>query len=139
MAIRLATIARNASANAVVDLLDAGAGAATLKIYSGARPATPNDTPAGTLLATVVFADPAFGNAGAVTPGVASATDPAAVTGVADGEAGCYVVEDSTGANVWDGTVTETGGGGDLELATTTISDGVSVDITSFDYTQPES
>lgn len=135
MTTRLATIARNAAANAVVDLIDAGAAAGTLKIYSGTQPATPNDTPAGTLLATVAWADPAFGNA---ATGVATATDPAAVLGAAAGTAGCFLVEDSDGNNVWDGTVTATGGGGDLELSTTTISVGVTVDITAFTYTQPQ-
>jgi len=137
MAIRLATAARNASADAVVDLVDGGAGAGTLKIYTGSvNGAGPGTDPAGTLLATVVFADPAFG---AAATGVASATDPAAVTGAAAGTAGCFIVEDSTGANVFDGTVTATGGGGDLELSTTTISVGVTVDITGFTYTQPAS
>lgn len=135
MTTRLATAARNAAANAVVDLIDAGAAAGTLKIYSGSQPATPNDTPAGTLLATVTWADPAFGNA---ATGVATATDPAAVLGVAAGTAGCFLVEDSDGNNIWDGTVTATGGGGDLQLSTTTISVGVTVDITAFTYTQPQ-
>lgn len=136
MATRLSTIARNASANAVVDLIDAGAAAGTLKIYSGTQPATADDTPAGTLLATVAWPDPAFGNAAS---GTATANDPDAVLGVAAGTAGCFVVEDSDGNNIWDGTVTATGGGGDLELATTTISVGVTVDITGFTYTQPAS
>ena len=131
---RLSTPARNAACNAVVDLIDAGAGAGTLKIYSGAVPDDGDTTPAGTLLATVTFADPAFGNA---ATGVATATDPAAVTGVAAGTAGCWIIEDSTGANVMTGDVTATGGGGSLELATTTISIGLTVDITAFTYTQP--
>jgi hypothetical protein len=59
------------------------------------------------------------------------------VTGVAAGTAGCYIVEDASGDNVFVGDVTATGGGGSLELATTTISVGLSVDITSFTYTQP--
>lgn len=133
MAIRLATAARNAAVDAVVDLIDAGAGAGTLKIYSGAQPATGNDEGTG-LLATVTFADPAFG---AAATGTASATDPAAVTGTAAGTAASFVIEDSTGANVFNGTVTATGGGGDLQLSTTTISVGVTVDITSLTYTQP--
>lgn len=133
MAIRLATAARNAAVDAVVDLIDAGAGAGTLKIYSGVQPATGNDEGTG-LLATVTFADPAFG---AAATGTASATDPAAVTGSAAGTAQSFVIEDSTGANVFNGTVTATGGGGDLQLSTTTISVGVTVDITSLTYTQP--
>ena len=134
MSIRLSTAARNAAANAVVDLIDAGAGAGTLKIFSGAQPANGDTEGSGTLLATVVFADPAFGNA---ATGTAAATDPAAVTGTGAGTAASFVIEDSTGANVLNGTVTATGGGGDLELSTTTISVGVTVDITAFTYTQP--
>lgn len=136
MAIRLSTAARNAAADAVVDLIDAGAGAGTMKIYTGAQPANGDTEGSGTLLATVTWADPAFG---AASSGVATATDPAAVTGAAAGTAASFVVEDSTGANIFNGTVTATGGGGDLQLSTTTISVGVTVDVTGFTYTQPGS
>lgn len=136
MSIRLATTARNVSADAVVDLIDAGAGAGTVKIYTGSQPADGDTEAAGSLLATVSFADPAFG---AASSGVATATDPAGVTATGTGTAGCFVVEDSDGNNVFNGTVTATGGGGDLELATTSISSGVTIDITSFTYTQPGS
>ena len=61
MVIRLAATARNASTDGVVDLVDAGAGAGTLKIYTGTQVATGDTAEAGTLLATVTFADPAFG------------------------------------------------------------------------------
>jgi hypothetical protein len=132
MAIRLSTAARNAAADAVVDLIDAGSGAGTLKIYSGSVGTTANDTPAGTLLATIAWADPAFG---AASSGVATATDPASVNASATGTAGCFLVEDDTGANVFDGTVTATGGGGDLTLSTTSLVSGSPVDITSFTYT----
>lgn len=134
--LRLATATRNACADAAVDLIDAGAGAGTLKIYSGAVPANGDTEGTGTLLATVTFADPAFGSAAS---GTASATDPAAVTGVAAGTAASFVIEDSTGANVMVGDVTATGGGGTLQLSTTTISAGVTVDITSLSVTMPAS
>lgn len=136
MAIRLATAAQNAAADAVVDLIDAGAAAGTLKIYSGTVGATANATPAGTLLATVAWADPAFGSA---SSGVATATDPASVNASATGTAGCFLVEDSNGVNIFDGTVTSTGGGGDLTLSTTSLVSGSPVDVTSFTYTQPAS
>lgn len=131
---RLSTAARNASAKAVGDLVDADAGAGTLKIYSGAVPANGDTDPAGTLLATVAFAVTAFG---APAAGVISATDPAAVTGVAAGTAAVAIIEDASGDNVIVGDVTATGGGGMIELATTTISVGLTVDITAFTYTQP--
>ena len=69
MATRLPTAARNAACDAVVDLLDAGAGAGTIKIYTGSQPASANDAASGTLLATITLSDPAFG---AASTGVAT-------------------------------------------------------------------
>ena len=135
MAIHLSTAAQNAAANAVVDLIDGGS-PGTIKIYTGSQAATANSTPAGTLLATIAWANPAFGNA---SSGVATATNPAAVNASGTGTAGCFLVEDSSGANVFDGTVTATGGGGDLTLSTTSLVSGSPVDITSFTVTMPAS
>lgn len=135
MAIHLSTAAQNAACNGIVDLIDGGS-PGTIKIYSGSQPANANTTPAGTLLATITWANPAFGNA---SSGVATATDPAAVNASATGTAGCFLVEDSTGANVFDGSVTATGGGGDLTLSTTSLVSGSPVDITSFTFTVPAS
>lgn len=137
MAIRLPTAVRNAACDTIVDRLDAGSGAATIQIRTGSQPASANDAATGTVLATVTLADPAFGNAGAVTPGVAALSDPAAVTGVADGTAGWFRARDSDGNTVLDGLVTATGGSGDLTLNTTTISTGVTVDITGGSITMP--
>ena len=132
MAIGLATSARNAACNAVVDLLDVSA-PGTIQIRSGTRPATPNTTATGTLLATVTLANPAFGSA---SSGVATLTDPASVTGAAAGTASWFRALDGASAAVMDGDVTATGGGGDLTLNTTTISVGLTVDITGGTITQ---
>lgn len=135
MATRLATATRNAACDAVVDLLDGGPAAGTIKIYTGSQPATANDAVTGTLLATITLADPAFG---ASASGVATlAGTPLSATGVAAGTAGWARLADSTGATVMDGSVTATGGGGQIELATTTISVGVTVQITSGTVTMP--
>lgn len=133
MALTLPTASRNAMCNALVDLFDLGAGAGTIEIRSGTRPATANDAATGTVLATVVLVDPAFGNAAV---GVATLADPAPVTGTAAGTATWFRGLDSTGATVMDGSVTATGGGGDLTLATTTISVGLTVDVTGGTVTQ---
>jgi hypothetical protein len=119
--------------DALVDGLDAGAAAGTLKIYSGSRPATPDDAITGTLLATVTCADPAFG---ASSSGVATLSDPASVTAVATATATHFRAADSDGNPVFDGDVTATGGGGDLTLATTSITSGLSVDITGGTITE---
>jgi len=68
---KISEAARNAACNAIVDLVDAGADPGYIAFRSGAAPASPGDPDAGTLLATLDFNDPAFGNAGAVNPGEA--------------------------------------------------------------------
>src|SRR5687768_13225294 len=104
MAFRLATTARNAAADGIVDLLDAGAGAATIEIRTGSQPATPNTAATGTLLVTFTMADPAFG---AASTGVATAASlPRTGTGVAAGTAGWARAYDSNAAAVFDGAVT---------------------------------
>jgi hypothetical protein len=136
--LRLATTARNAAADAVVDRLDVGVtnGAGKIEIRSGAQPATPQDAATGTLLATVVLANPAAGNAAS---GSATITDPAAVTGVADGGAFPYWARfyDRDNAAVMDCDVTATGGGGAITLSAQ-ITNGVTVDMGAITYTQPQ-
>lgn len=143
MALSLSTAARNAAAAAIATLVDGGSGAGVLRIYTGTKPATPATTATGTLLAEFTLSDPAFGSpsTGVVTLDVTPAlTD----SGITNGTAGYFRLLDSTeaaatGLGVLDGTVTATGGGGDLTLNTTTISTGVNVEVTSGTITMPAS
>ena len=134
MTLSLANAVRTLMCDALVDSLDAGAAAGTIKIYDGTRPANPNAAITGTLLATVTCIDPAFG---AASNGVATLSDPAAVTAVATGTATHFRAADSDGNAKFDGSVTATGGGGDLTLATTSITSGLSVDLTGGTITVP--
>lgn len=134
MAVRLPTASRNAAADAIVDRADAGAAAGKLRIYTGAQPASANDAASGTLLADVTLVDPAFGNA---ATGVATLADPGAVTGSAAGNAGWFRILDSDLNTVMDGSVTATGGGGDLTLSNISIASGQTVDITGGSVTMP--
>lgn len=133
MALTLPDATRSAMADALVDLLDDGTGPGTIEIRSGTRPDV-NAAASGTLLAEVTLIDPAFGSAVA---GVATIADPDPATGVGDGTASWFRALDSDGTTVFDGSVSETGAGGDLQLATTTISTGLSIDITGGTITQP--
>jgi hypothetical protein len=141
MAIRINTAARNAAADAVANLVNGGTGAGRLRIYSGSQPATPATAPSGTLLAEFTLSDPAF--AAAASGSAALDVTPALTDdGIAAGTAGWFRIVDSTeaagsGLGIIDGSVTATGGGGDLTLNTTTISVGVSVEITSGSITMP--
>lgn len=122
----------------MVALVDADVGAGSIQIRTGAQPATANDAATGTLLATVTLADPSFA---AAVAGVATldATPVLSTVGVAAGTAGWFRMLDNSGDTVLDGAVTVTGGGGELELNTTTISIGVTVDITAGTLTTPAS
>jgi hypothetical protein len=59
--------------------------------------------------------------------------------GVAAGAAGYFRMSDNSGDVTMQGTVTVTAGGGDLELNTTTIAIGTTVEITSGTLTMPAS
>lgn len=126
--------------DAIVDALDAGAGAATVEIRTGAAPTNCEDADSGTLLAVLTCSDPAFGAAADLNPGARATAS--AVTGDssanATGTAAHFRAKDSNGVVVLQGDVTATGGGGSMELNSTSINTGVQVDITSWTVTLPE-
>lgn len=135
MATRIAVSAQNAACDGIVDLLDAGSGAGTIKVYSGSQPATPGTAPTGTLLATFTCADPAFG---AASTGVATlAGTPLSTTGAATGTAGWFRAADSAGNAVFDGSVGTSGA--QLNLNSLSITTGGTVQITSGTATIPAS
>lgn len=94
MTLRLSVAARNAAQDAAFNLADAGVGPATIKVYSGAQPATADAAETGTLLVTFTCADPAFA---ASVNGVKdlNANPDLTSTAVATGTAGWARCEDS--------------------------------------------
>lgn len=135
MTLSLENATRTVLCDALVDRLDVG-GAGNIKIYDGTRPANPNAAITGNLLATVTLINPAFG---AAATGVATLADPAAVTAVATGTATHFRAANGAATVICDGSVTATGGGGDLTLATVSITSGLSVDVTGGTITVPAS
>lgn len=135
MPTRLSVALRNAKANQLTTLLDAGTGAGYIEIRTGSQPATPADAATGTLLATVDLQDPAFG---AASSGVATINDPGSVNGVADGTAGWCRFYDGDDNAVVDGEVTLTAGSGLVRLSSLSVTTGNPVDITGTGtWTQP--
>lgn len=136
--VHLSTATRNAMCNAAVQAVDQGSAAGTVKLYTATQPASANTAVSSqTLLATFTLDDPSFGSS---SSGVATlGGTPRTTTGVAAGTATWFRCESNGGSTltIFDGTVTATGGGGALELNTTTISNGVSVSITSGTFTMP--
>ncbi len=98
--------------------------AATIQVRSGTKPATPETAASGTLLATINISG-SFSSTG----GVLTSADPASVTIAATGTAGYFRLLTSGATAILDGTVTATGGGGDMQLATVALSSGATLDL----------
>lgn len=99
--------------------------AATIKIYSGSRPSTPETAIGAQVLLVTVPISGSFSSTG----GVLTAADPASASPAASGTAAWFRLSTSGGTAVLDGTVTATGGGGDMTLGSTSINTGVPVDL----------
>jgi len=130
MAESIGTVARNKQADSVGGALDL----ATLKIYTGSKPASPDDAATGTLLVTFTFAADAFAVAAA---GVAAMNGTLVQNAVATGTAGYFRIASADTTLVYDGTITLVGGGGDMELNSLSIVSGASQTISVGSITQP--
>jgi hypothetical protein len=121
---------RNARLQLLVDAIDGGAGAGTLKFYTGPKPATGAAITTETLLGTLTLSDPC----GTVATGVltfAAITQDAAAD--ATGTAVWARALDSTGAFCADFTVGTSAA--DIILNTVSIVAGGPISITSFTIT----
>lgn len=126
MALTHVTAIRNQLADLVVDAIDAG----TTDTGGDIQIATAGFA---AILAEIEFDDPAFGAAaaGTATMNGAPKEDSNATGG---GTASVFRVRDRDNGEVFQGTVTGSGGGGDMELSSTTINNGDAVRINSFTY-----
>lgn len=138
MTIRLSTNARNSMLGGpgLLPTIDVDAGPAKLTLYSGPQPATADTAPTGTLLATITLNDPSF--AAPVGGNLVMDNTPVPTgIGVAAGTAGWARLSDQSGDSVLDGSVSASGGGGDFEIGTTTISIGLEIPLESGTITMP--
>lgn len=113
---------RNGLAENISTAVDAGAGAGQIVIQ----------TSADAEVATLTFSSPAFAAASSGAIVANAITDD---TNASGGTADKFDVTDSAGTVVYSGTVTATGGGGDLELSSLSIGAGDTVSISSLTYT----
>lgn len=124
-----------AALDAIVDSLDEGSTAATIRIRTGTQPADPDAAESGTLLSTNVMSDPAFAGAVDDTDGSVSATaDTIADDAAADatGTAGYFRMgATGTGADDHiDGSVGTSAA--DMILNTLSFVSGAVISISSF-------
>lgn len=122
----LSTAARNAAANAVVDLVDAGAGSGKLILLDSSN----------VVLAKIVLSKPAFGDAVA---GVASSLgDPHEIGALAAGTIDKCQVTDSDENVVYSGPAGTTGSGNPFEFdVLSVVAVGQVIRATTVVYTAP--
>lgn len=126
MTTRISTGARNAAVNAITALLNGG----KVEIRTGSQPASVGTAATGTLLATLPLSATAFATA---SNGSASANAITSDTAAdASGAAGWFRGYDSAAGGVIDGSITATGGGGDMTLATVSIVQDGTVSMTAW-------
>jgi len=120
------TSVRNAIADTVVDLIDAGSAAGKLKFYT---------SDGGSMLAELTFSATAFG---AAASGVATAAAITADSNTASGTVTWFEVEDSDGNLVFEGDVTDDDTGtGSIQLSSVALGTGDTVSVSSLTYTAP--
>jgi hypothetical protein len=121
--------------NAQLDVVESTIGTAPLlRIYSGAAPANCAAAASGTLLAEMTLPSDWMAAANSGSKALSGTWQDASAN--AAGTAGHWRLYESTGTTCHaQGTVTATGGGGDLTLDNTSIASAQSVTITSFTIT----
>lgn len=116
--------------NHTADLFGAMFASGNIKIYSGTQPATADTSASGTLLATITLPSTPFAAASA---GSLTRSGSWTATVATTGTAGYFRMADASGGTYrLDGTITVTGGGGDMELSSTSLQQNGNLSVTSF-------
>lgn len=131
MTLKLSVAVRNAELDAIESAIGVSA---VLKIRTGAPPTNITDADSGTVLATMTLPSDWMAAASAGSKAKAGTWEDA--SGDADGAAGHFRIYASDGTTQHlQGTITGTGGGGDMELNNVNIATGQPVTITGFTLT----
>ena len=125
MALSYSTTLRNNRLDEITALVDAGVGAGKLKIQTSGGAST---------LSTHALSDPSSPAASAGVLTLSAIADDTSAD--ATGTAAQYVLTDDADAVIVTGSVTGTGGGGDLELSSTSITAGDTVSVSSLTITE---
>lgn len=139
MAVRISLAVRNAALNggSFAEIVDGESGNATLELYTGSVHASFGTSPSGTKLATLTMDRPSFDDAAS---GSMSANPVQSdISANATGTIGCFVLRDPTGAIHADGSVTATGGGGDVQFDSVSVTAGDTVAISALLVSIPQS
>lgn len=129
MAFQFSTAARNAAIDAVETATGTGP---TLEIRSGAAPATCATADSGTVLATLALPSDWLAAASGGSKTISGTWQD--LSADATGTAGHFRVKQGATCHI-QGSITATGGGGDMTLDNTSIAVGQQVTVTAFTLT----
>lgn len=134
MAINYSTALRNAQLDTIETTIST---TPKLRIYSGSKPTATSDAATGTLLCTITLPSDwlaAASSGSKAKSGTWSGTGASAAG--AGTNAGYFRILETTETTVHiQGTITATGGGGDMTMNNISIADGQSVEVTGFTVT----
>ena len=134
MSLQLSTGVRNARLDAIESTMGTSV---LLQIWTGSAPANCAAADTGTKLVEITCPSDWLANA---SSGSKAKSGTWSNTAVATGTAGYFRVKDSAGTTCHvQGTVTATGGGGDMTLDNTSIASGQTVTVNSFTLTDGNS
>lgn len=126
MALRKTAGTKNAACNAVVDRIDDG----TSNPYGSLSISTSDST----VITALRLSNPAFADA---TDGTATANYIYDNTAFVDGTASLFDFYNRDGTQIWGGSVTGPGGGGELEISSVSIPADTTVSISTAKYIVP--
>ena len=121
--------------NAMLDAYETTIGTAPLlRFYSGSMPATAGDTTTGTLLASITLPSDWLAAASSGSKALLGTWAGVGVSGASTGtNIGYFRLFNSAGSTCHDqGTVTVTGGGGDMTVNNINIADTQAISVTGF-------
>lgn len=132
MAEKINDAARNRATDSVGDDFNS----AIMYFYTGSQPASAGSAATGTLLGQGTLPADAMA---AASGGVAAKSGTWTISISVGGDVGYFRVVSASGDRRYDGAVTATGGGGEIELPSVTVVAGQNVTVNTFTITQPAS
>jgi hypothetical protein len=119
------------TAHAMLDAIETDLGASpVMYLRSGSPPATCAGADTGTLISTIAMAANAFADAASWAKAISGALQDASAD--AQGTLGHWRIKTSGAVTKVQGTITATGGGGDMTVDNTSVNAGQQIDVSSF-------
>lgn len=121
------------TAHAMLNGIDGDLGASPiLYLRTGAQPANCAAADTGTLVSTVPMSADAFSDASAWAKAITSALSDVSADNAGDLSPGHFRIKTSGGVTKIQGSITTTGGGGDMIVDNDTVVAGQQIDVTAF-------